>query len=150
WVCNVLCIARWVLLLDDVFWLRWLPANLRSFVSERLKFRAEPDSHSAESRSGPANAAANPPGAESPLPNPPVSFPSSEKRGLGLWTTVRTIGVVVLAAFVLLVSGAETAARMFGGRNLPRPLLELLQWISPLRTINSYGLFAVMTTSRPE
>ncbi len=147
---NLLTIALCVLLLDDVFWLRWLPANLGSFVRERLKLRAEPDSHLAESRSAPANATANPPGAESPLPNAPVSFPSAEGRGLGVWTTVRTVGVVVLAAFILLVSSTETAARMFGARSLPRPLLGLLQWISPLRTINSYGLFAVMTTSRPE
>ena len=33
---------------------------------------------------------------------------------------------------------------------MPQPLLGLLQWVSPLRTINTYGLFAVMTTTRPE
>ena len=30
------------------------------------------------------------------------------------------------------------------------PLVQLYAWASPFRTINSYGLFAVMTTSRPE
>jgi hypothetical protein len=32
----------------------------------------------------------------------------------------------------------------------PRPVVFLVQEISPLRSINSYGLFAVMTTTRPE
>jgi predicted DCC family thiol-disulfide oxidoreductase YuxK len=32
----------------------------------------------------------------------------------------------------------------------PRPLVAIQQWLSPLRSFNSYGLFAVMTTSRPE
>jgi hypothetical protein len=58
--------------------------------------------------------------------------------------------VVVLAAFILLVSATETAVRLFRVRSVPQPLLGLLQWVSPLRTINSYGLFAVMTTTRPE
>jgi len=58
--------------------------------------------------------------------------------------------VVLLAAFILLVSGAETTARIFGTRVLPHPLLGLLRCASPLRTVNSFGLFAVMTTTRPE
>jgi hypothetical protein len=32
----------------------------------------------------------------------------------------------------------------------PRPVLALYEWISPLRSINSYGLFAIMTTNRME
>jgi predicted DCC family thiol-disulfide oxidoreductase YuxK len=32
----------------------------------------------------------------------------------------------------------------------PRPVLAGYQWLLPLRSFNSYGLFAVMTTSRPE
>src|SRR5439155_23558230 len=58
--------------------------------------------------------------------------------------------VGALAAILLLVSGAETVARLFGRQSLPRPLLDLLELVSPLRTINSYGLFAAMTTTRPE
>jgi hypothetical protein len=33
---------------------------------------------------------------------------------------------------------------------VPRPALALVQWIEPLRSVNRYGLFAVMTTRRPE
>jgi hypothetical protein len=66
------------------------------------------------------------------------------------WERVRIAGLALLAAVYLLVSGAETAARLFRVRDLPWPVAGLLRLISPLRTINSYGLFAVMTTRRPE
>ena len=69
---------------------------------------------------------------------------------MGLRVAVRTAALSVLAAFIMVVSGTETAARLFRARDLPQPLLGLLQWVSPLRTINTYGLFAVMTTTRPE
>ncbi len=62
----------------------------------------------------------------------------------------RLIGVGALAAVILLVSGVETAARLLRTGSFPRPLLALARWVSPLRSINSYGLFAVMTTTRPE
>jgi hypothetical protein len=32
----------------------------------------------------------------------------------------------------------------------PGPVGRLYEWVQPFRSINSYGLFAVMTTSRPE
>ena len=32
----------------------------------------------------------------------------------------------------------------------PGPLLAVYGWLGPFRSFNSYGLFAVMTTSRPE
>ena len=32
----------------------------------------------------------------------------------------------------------------------PRQVLKLYAWLEPLRTFNSYGLFAVITTTRPE
>jgi hypothetical protein len=32
----------------------------------------------------------------------------------------------------------------------PRPIAVVYTWLGPLRTFNTYGLFAVMTTSRPE
>jgi lipase maturation factor 1 len=34
--------------------------------------------------------------------------------------------------------------------NWPRPIEKLYSWIAPFASLNSYGLFAVMTTSRPE
>ena len=54
-----------------------------------------------------------------------------------------------VAAFVL-VAALTQMALMFRVDWLPAPALELQQTIEPFRIVNSYGLFAVMTTSRPE
>jgi hypothetical protein len=62
----------------------------------------------------------------------------------------RVAGVSALASLILLVSGVETIARLTGARKMPAPARRLLDLVSPLRSINSYGLFAVMTTTRPE
>ena len=56
--------------------------------------------------------------------------------------------VAAYAAFWLLVSLSQTAA-LFGLRS-PRPVLFAAAAVSPLRSFNSYGLFAVMTKSRDE
>jgi hypothetical protein len=53
-----------------------------------------------------------------------------------------------LMVFVLTTSGLQFL-EMFRVP-LPAPAQSYLAWISPLRLINSYGLFAVMTTTRPE
>ncbi len=53
-----------------------------------------------------------------------------------------------LAGFVLLVSGLEMVETF--SLPVPGPARALLRLVSPLRIVNSYGLFAVMTTSRPE
>jgi hypothetical protein len=55
---------------------------------------------------------------------------------------------IAVAAFVLLTSGLQLLEMV----SFPLPGLarSYLAWISPLRIINSYGLFAVMTTTRPE
>jgi hypothetical protein len=55
-----------------------------------------------------------------------------------------------LAALVLLVSGAQMAGSTGIRVPWPSPVLGLFRLAAPFRTINSYGLFAVMTTSRPE
>ncbi len=62
----------------------------------------------------------------------------------------RTHRAVTLAlmVFVLTTSGLQFP-EMFRVP-LPAPAETYLAWISPLRFVNSYGLFAVMTTMRPE
>jgi hypothetical protein len=62
----------------------------------------------------------------------------------------RNVCVAALTTVVLLVSGIQMAALFFKRVNLPIPAQRILSWAAPFRTINSYGLFAVMTTSRPE
>jgi len=60
----------------------------------------------------------------------------------------------VLAPFVAvlaLVSAIQFSESTLGASlPWPRPALWLARAVSPLRSINSYGLFAVMTTTRPE
>jgi len=135
---NLLTVTLCVLLLDDALLLRWLPQAVSAFVRSRLYSSAGPSAPPYSSAAQPANTRA------------PVSFPSREESGVGLWPAIRTFGLFLLAAFILLVSGTEALVRLSGARTLPQPFLGLLQWVSPLRTINSYGLFAVMTTTRPE
>jgi lipase maturation factor 1 len=55
---------------------------------------------------------------------------------------------IVVAGFVVLVTGSEGALRL--GLPVPAPAEELAELVAPLRSFNSYGLFAVMTTDRIE
>ena len=58
-------------------------------------------------------------------------------------------GVLYPAAVVVgFVSGAEMMAAV--GVEPPAPLMALRRAVAPLSSINGYGLFAVMTTTRPE
>jgi hypothetical protein len=60
-------------------------------------------------------------------------------------------GVLLFVAVVVLwVSGVQTFARLFQVRSLPGWVVAPVNWTAPFRTINSYGLFAVMTRTRPE
>ena len=59
-----------------------------------------------------------------------------------------------LAALVLIVIGllsVPVMLRLFSAE-FPRlgPLQAFFQWVEPFRLVNSYGLFSVMTTERPE
>jgi hypothetical protein len=55
---------------------------------------------------------------------------------------------IALLAFVLTTSGLQFLDML--SIPLPAPAAGYLAWIAPLRIINTYGLFAVMTTERPE
>jgi lipase maturation factor 1 len=71
-------------------------------------------------------------------------IPSSSKP-----ETRSHLGVTIgLMAFVLTTSGLQFLEVL--RVPLPAPARSYLMWISPLRLVNSYGLFAVMTTTRPE
>jgi predicted DCC family thiol-disulfide oxidoreductase YuxK len=52
-------------------------------------------------------------------------------------------------AVVVLLAGLCQVAGLFR-RDLPGPASELLSGLEPARIVNGYGLFAVMTTTRPE
>jgi len=137
---NLLTVTLCVLLLDDALLLRWLPQSVAAFVRTRLP-----------------SPPASPPGRLT-FDSPPSRRAKMLLRrnggwdgaGVGFGQAVRTAALSVLAAFIMLVSGTEAFVRLSSARTLPQPLQGLLRWASPLRTINSYGLFAVMTTTRPE
>ncbi len=57
----------------------------------------------------------------------------------------------LFVALVLLGSSVMQFTSMFRLRiPWPTPIIAAHEWLSPFRTFSSYGLFAVMTTSRPE
>src|SRR5262249_31805970 len=52
------------------------------------------------------------------------------------------------AAIVFSISGLQVL-QVFTGQAM-EPAAAILAWLAPLRLVNTYGLFAVMTTDRPE
>jgi predicted DCC family thiol-disulfide oxidoreductase YuxK len=80
----------------------------------------------------------------------PKRFLESARRFAGRrvrLVPLRKAVIAVVATALLLVSVNETAAS-FGVAWAPA--LRLGELLGPLRIVNTYGLFAVMTTSRPE
>jgi hypothetical protein len=66
---------------------------------------------------------------------------------LRLW---RRAIIVPLAVVVISLTTLQLLA-MFDVRSpLFKPVAAMSQWLAPLRSFNSYGLFAVMTNKRPE
>jgi hypothetical protein len=65
----------------------------------------------------------------------------------GAWprALIASVSAVVIAATVVVFSGAFRAPI-----DWPPPLVTFVRAIAPLRIANGYGLFSVMTTSRPE
>jgi hypothetical protein len=55
-----------------------------------------------------------------------------------------------LAVGIVGITGLETIAAFIPAIVASGPVLELVSGVAPLRSFNTYGLFAVMTTSRPE
>jgi lipase maturation factor 1 len=74
------------------------------------------------------------------LPDSPISFWSR-------FSLLRVASTCVLAVVVFL--GATQALSLFAP-DLASKLSSPLNWAGPFQLVNSYGLFAVMTTSRPE
>lgn len=61
------------------------------------------------------------------------------------------LAVVALAFVALAITGLTQQVRTLGfWYSPPAPLAETMRSIAPFRTVNTYGLFANMTTSRPE
>ena len=97
-----------MLLLDDAFLCRLPPGSLATFLRTRLMSRAESElgqpfrlfGRDARLEGNPGPDAPLPAGTHAPLP-------------VGSWAALRAVGVGLLAVVILLVSGTETAARLF-------------------------------------
>ncbi len=75
----------------------------------------------------------------------------SESSGAGgHWSMPRRVVAGAMGAILFVVTTVEMLERISPGIVSPHGLIVLSQWIEPLRSTNSYGLFAVMTTERPE
>ncbi len=62
----------------------------------------------------------------------------------------RSTFLISLAALIFVVSSVQLAATLRLEPPLPPVLTRILNGVAPFRTVNRYGLFAVMTTQRPE
>jgi predicted DCC family thiol-disulfide oxidoreductase YuxK len=76
-------------------------------------------------------------------PVPATASPPRRRR----WPRVVIAGVAVP---ILVVSSAQMISMVFRPRSFPSPVVSLARAVAPFRSVNTYGLFAVMTTSRPE
>ena len=63
------------------------------------------------------------------------------------WPAAVTIPVACITIGLSLLQMSAMSSRQL---MLPAPIIAAYQWFAPFRTFNHYGLFAVMTTSRPE
>ena len=59
------------------------------------------------------------------------------------------VALYPLAGAIFFLGIADLVVQ-FDRQTPPRVLAAPLEWVAPLRLVNPYGLFAVMTTSRPE
>jgi predicted DCC family thiol-disulfide oxidoreductase YuxK len=131
---NLLTVALCVLLLDDAALWACVPATLRNFL-----FRAQGEEMGTQWN-------ASLPSSVQPTPSAPLgtrhSPPNPRK-----WPVQIT---VPLACIAIATSLMQFSAMFRSPIPWPRPMLAVFAWLAPFRTFNSYGLFAVMTTSRPE
>ena len=58
--------------------------------------------------------------------------------------------IIVFATVILFLGSIQVAGTVYGYRNLPEFLISPYRFFSRFRIVNGYGLFTVMTTTRPE
>jgi predicted DCC family thiol-disulfide oxidoreductase YuxK len=78
-------------------------------------------------------------------PPAPAEIPAGPRKRWPVPILAPLATVLFVTSFVQLVLTVRRNAE-----GIPRPALHLLEWISPLESVNRYGLFAVMTMRRPE
>ncbi len=66
------------------------------------------------------------------------------------WSHARRLVVGIVGGIILAVTATQTLETAAPELVIPSELITLGQWFEPFRSMNHYGLFAVMTTTRPE
>jgi len=143
---NWLTITLCLLLLDDTFLQRFLPKRLVSLfptpqspntlasdpVTPKTTAELKEDGNGAGEQ-GSEGDSFSLPRTSAPLPR--------------FSNFYRNYFIAALAVIIFSLSSIQMVRMVLP---LPVPVQRVLTWIAPFRTINNYGLFAVMTTSRPE
>jgi predicted DCC family thiol-disulfide oxidoreductase YuxK len=125
---NLLTVGLCLLLLDDSA-LRRLVAPLTKRL-DRMRRRGKP-----------------PAGQSSLVMHQPGAGSSTRRILSWQWPGLT---VLPLAALAVLISLVHFAGLFNWNFTWPAPVAAVCNWVAPFRSFNSYGLFAVMTTSRPE
>ncbi len=132
---NLLSLALGVALLDDRALVRFVPPFLECQLGEAQAWSR------AAAREGLKPVAESSPGAT------PAGWRASLRRRVHVGHRAL---VVVVAVGVLICSLIEITAQLRLDVPWPRMFVRLTRWAAPLQIVNRYGLFAVMTRSRPE
>jgi hypothetical protein len=85
--------------------------------------------------------------------SPAASAPGSETNPIALsrqWSLARRVMIGTVGAVLIGATTQRLLERIWPGTDAPFPLPWLADRLEPLRSTNSYGLFAVMTTERRE
>jgi len=132
---NYLVLFLGILLLDDLFLLKFVPKRWCPLVRKNLEQPAPPNPFKRVFMR-PAEPAATPPG---PLVAHSVSH--QVVSAIGLWLSALFLGWVFYAMCFLLV------VQVSRGSALPE---KPVTWLEPFRVANQYGLFGRMTWARYE
>jgi len=77
--------------------------------------------------------------------------PDLQLAGAASVSTGWSIGATIPVALLLVFLSVEVICRLLRVKiRWPKLLEQLTEWLEPFRLVNGYGLFAVMTTERPE
>ena len=120
---NLLTVALCVTLFDDAALLKLVPQRWRTGVAKRI------------------------PGTDTGEEGGPI-FSVTGVRWRRL-QAVRRTAYGLVAGLIVVLTGMNMASAL-GYRGSADSLLRFHAWFGPFRSFNSYGLFAVMTTTRPQ
>ena len=64
--------------------------------------------------------------------------------------SIKKLAAILFFVFMFGLGCIQLGKAVVGYRRMPGVFQDVIRWVSPYRIVNSYGLFTVMTTSRPE